>query len=267
MDFYTMDSCDEYQSAAFGPTALYYTDGCNSRVLVFETGSSGGSSRGGTGDIYPPTLHEIESAALSSSEQRLTWVTNEASDSVVRYGLSSSYGHTTTEPAFVTSHRVNLANLAPNTTYHFQVCSNDSFHNLGCSEDMTFTTPSIGEVIPEVGEEGSDESLFVPEFDAQGHSTGMFTSGPSFTGLGVTVSDVTSEGVTITWTTDEASGTHVEYGTSIPYSHDKVIDGLVTTHTVRLTGLSAGTTYHFRVASQGTDAMRSVSEDYTFQTR
>jgi DNA-binding beta-propeller fold protein YncE len=253
--------------ATFAPNRLLFSDSLNARILVFGAGSSSsGGSRGGSGDIYPPTLHEIESAPLSTSEMRLTWVTNEASDSVVRYGITSAYGHTTTEPAFVTSHIVGLANLSPSTTYHFQVCSNDSFYNLGCSEDMTFTTPSIGEVIPEIGEDGEEESLWVPEYDAQGHSTGMFMSGPSFTGLGVTVSDVTRDSVTITWTTDEASGTHVEYGTGIPYSHDKVVDGLVTTHTVRLTGLSSGTTYHFRVASQGTDAMRSVSEDYTFRT-
>ncbi len=60
----------------------------------------------------------------------------------------------------------------------------------------------------------------------------------------------TSSSATITWTTDEAASTQVEYGLTTGYGSSTALDSrLVTGHSASLTGLSANTTYFFRVRS------------------
>jgi len=55
---------------------------------------------------------------------------------------------------------------------------------------------------------------------------------------------------TVTWTTDEASDSRVDYGTSPTALTQNATDAAaVTAHSVRLTGLTPGTTYHYRVSS------------------
>ncbi|MEQ1676155.1 MAG: N,N-dimethylformamidase beta subunit family domain-containing protein [Chitinophagaceae bacterium] len=55
---------------------------------------------------------------------------------------------------------------------------------------------------------------------------------------------------TITWTTDEVADSKVDHGTNAGNLNLTSTDGaLVTNHTITLTGLSSGTTYHFRVTS------------------
>lgn len=81
----------------------------------------------------------------------------------------------------------------------------------------------------------------------------------------VTAKDATAYSVTVTWTTDRASSSFVEYGVTAPGS----VSGdpaLSTSHTVMLTGLTGPTTYVFRVRSA--DLYRNVAESplATFQT-
>ena len=55
---------------------------------------------------------------------------------------------------------------------------------------------------------------------------------------------------TVTWTTDEASTSIVDYGTIASSLGSQVTNGaLVTSHSIHLTGLSPSTTYYFRVTS------------------
>ena len=65
---------------------------------------------------------------------------------------------------------------------------------------------------------------------------------------------------TITWNTDEASDSRVDYGTS-PGSLDshQSSPGLDTSHSIQLTGLAPNTTYHYRVVS--TDAASNTATE------
>jgi hypothetical protein len=55
---------------------------------------------------------------------------------------------------------------------------------------------------------------------------------------------------TVTWTTDEASDSRVSYGTSAGALNQAASDaGLVTSHSLNLTGLAANTDYYFQVRS------------------
>jgi len=62
--------------------------------------------------------------------------------------------------------------------------------------------------------------------------------------LHVLAGSITSSGATITWSTDQASSSQVEYGTTTGYGSMTTVDPtLVTSHSQALTGLLAATTY------------------------
>lgn len=69
---------------------------------------------------------------------------------------------------------------------------------------------------------------------------------------GPTVTATTTSSFTVTWTTDEPSDGRVEYGLTTAYGSVVSNATLATSHSFTLTGLAAGTTYHFRAGS--TDA-------------
>src|SRR5881296_1937266 len=80
-------------------------------------------------------------------------------------------------------------------------------------------------------------------------------------------SGITSSSATISWTTDEASDSQVEYGTSTAYGSVTALNAsLVTAHSQALSGLSASTLYHYRVKSRDAVGNLAVSGDGTFTT-
>ncbi len=84
---------------------------------------------------------------------------------------------------------------------------------------------------------------------------------------GVTATGVTSGSATIVFTTDEAGDSYVEYGTTTAYGSTASDASFVTSHSVPLTGLAPGTTYHFRVRSTDRAGNSSpFSGDQTFTT-
>jgi hypothetical protein len=83
----------------------------------------------------------------------------------------------------------------------------------------------------------------------------------------VSSSSVGSSSATISWTTDEASDSQVEYGLTSAYGQVTVLAGaLVTSHSVGLSGLSASTLYHYRVKSRDAAGNLATSADFTFTT-
>jgi len=82
----------------------------------------------------------------------------------------------------------------------------------------------------------------------------------------VAASNIQSYGAAITWTTNIAADSQVDYGTTTSYGSSSALDSrLVTSHTVTLSQLSAATTYHFRVRSSAAGS-QAISGDYTFST-
>ncbi len=72
--------------------------------------------------------------------------------------------------------------------------------------------------------------------------------------------------VTITWTTDQASDSLVTYGTDTSYGSSASDAALTRNHSIGLTGLASGTTYHFRVSSTNSHGYASSSADGIFTT-
>lgn len=70
---------------------------------------------------------------------------------------------------------------------------------------------------------------------------------------------------TVTWTTNVAADSSVEYGTTTSYGLTASSSSSVTSHSVGLSGLDADTTYHFRVSSSN-GSSTDMSADMTFTT-
>ncbi len=100
-------------------------------------------------------------------------------------------------------------------------------------------------------------------------STGTDTTAPQITNV-VASADNTS--ATITWSTDELASTQVEYGPTaalgtLTILADDPASGTsagVLSHSLELTGLTSGTTYHYKVMSKDVAGNEAVSEDETF---
>jgi hypothetical protein len=94
-------------------------------------------------DTTPPVISEVGASNVTAGGATVSWATNEASDTQVEYGATSSYGGVTQlSPAMVSAHSAALFGLTANTAYHYRVKSRDAAGNLAVSGDQTFTTSS-----------------------------------------------------------------------------------------------------------------------------
>lgn len=181
----------------------------------------------------PLIISNVMANPVTFNSATITWTTNQPASSEVRYGLTGGYGSSTTpDMNLVTSHSVTLTNLSPTTLYHYQVVSSIATGAVE-SADYTFTT----------------------------------TAAPTSPVISnVSVGGLTSDSVTITWTTDVASDSQVEYGTTADYGSSSALNSSpVTSHAVVIPNLSPSTVYHYRVRSANV-AGPSYSSDGTFTT-
>jgi len=188
-------------------------------------------------DTTPPVISGVAAAAVTMSGATVSWTTDEASDSEVDYGTTTSYGSSTPlESSLVVAHGVALSGLSVSTTYHYRVSSRDAAGNLATSGDFTFTTTAAPDTTPP-----------------------LISS--------VATGSITASAATVSWATDEASDSQAEYGTTSSYGSSSAIDSsLVLAHTVTLSGLTASTTYHYRVKSRDAAGNLATSGDFTFTT-
>ena len=93
-------------------------------------------------DTTDPIISGVQAVDVTDTSARIIWTTDEPADSRVDYGPDTDYGLQASDGALVMSHSITLANLAPNTTYHYRVTSRDSSNNPATSGDYPFTTLS-----------------------------------------------------------------------------------------------------------------------------
>jgi hypothetical protein len=186
-----------------------------------------------------PTVTTTTSAPVDGSSQTLNGTIDPEGVSATYhfdYGTSTAYGSSTAEsdpvsgtdplPATATA-----TGLTPNTTYHFRIVGTNASGSIS-GEDQTFTTAAAPPVL---------------------------NGSPAF------ASAITPTEATLNATLNpsgSATTYHFEYGTPTGYalSSDSAVSGAGAadeTVSVPLTGLTAGTTYHYRlVADNGTGGVQ-----------
>ncbi len=93
-------------------------------------------------DAIPPVISSV-GTSITNTTSTISWTTDKVGSSYVEYGLTSSYGTTTSEintDTRVTSHQVLLSNLVKCTTYFYRARSKDVALNPGVGDAGSFST-------------------------------------------------------------------------------------------------------------------------------
>ena len=110
-------------------------------------------------DATPPVIANV-AKVVSETATLITWDTDEPATSDVSFGTDVGLGSQTSDPALVTSHSVILNGLTADTTYYFQVSSQDESGNLAVDDNLgafySFQTlpPASGPVLHYPFDEG-----------------------------------------------------------------------------------------------------------------
>ncbi len=189
-------------------------------------------------DSAAPVISAVGTTNLTSSGVTINWTTAEGSNTQVDYGTTTSYGSSSTLDAnIVTSHSVTLTGLSASTLYNYRAVSRDAAGNLATSGNYTFTTTASAD-----------------------------TTAPVISNI--SIDNITSAEAVVTWNTNEASSSQVEYGTDTNYGSFSSLDNnLATTHSTALTGLTPNTVYYFRVISSDQSGNEAVSAGSSFTTQ
>lgn len=83
---------------------------------------------------------------------------------------------------------------------------------------------------------------------------------------GVLAANRTTSSATIQWTTNVPASSRVDYGVDANYGGVASDSALVASHSVPLTGLSPGTTYHYKITSQDALGNLATTGDFIFTT-
>ncbi|MBI5383222.1 MAG: fibronectin type III domain-containing protein [Verrucomicrobia bacterium] len=143
----------------------------------------------GNAPTNAPWLGNIGVSALTDTAATITWTTDQSSDSVVEYGLTSGYGHAFTGAAPTFFHAVTLTGLERDATYHFRVKSGTALDKTSVSTDHTFTTPAAAAA-----------DIIVDEASTGFASTGTwYPSSSGYNGSYLWASTGTTEGRTATF--------------------------------------------------------------------
>jgi PKD repeat protein len=152
----------------------------------------------------------------------------------IYYGTSSGLYSDFINVSNVTTY--DITNLINGSTYYFAVTAYDISGSESTYSEEVYTTLENNDTTP-----------------------------PSISGIYVT--NITSNGATISWTTDELSDTQVEYGTTVAYGYTSPLNSSLTTnHSRNINGLIPSTLYHYRVMSRDSSGNLAISGDLTFTT-
>jgi len=189
------------------------------------------------------------SADVTTDEATITWTSDVVSSSKVEYGLTTSYGSSTSETdtgTRVTSHSVGLTGLSSCTLYHYRVKSKDTGETEGTSGDYTFTTVC-----------GSGVS-FCTSTTPSGKAPWIYEASAS------SGSSITLKFVNWQTPTDHFA---LEYGTSPDnYQFGSLDIGGNGTTSYTVNYLNPNTTYYFRIRADNGCATGSSSNEISART-
>jgi hypothetical protein len=241
------------------------------------------------GDNVPPSMSGIAITSLPATSVMVTWQTDEDADSLVNYGLNKDYGIIRDPLTDKKSHKVVLSDLEPSTTYQMRVVSSDAFGNQALSGNYAFTTKGVVSIkelekippedravvekaIVSIRQLKSVEGLKAVAEEV-GETAKRIIEAPVIIGT-PKIDEVGATYAVVSWATDQESSSAVRYARGEDY-RDGDEDPFTTEagndpgkdHLVRVEGLTPGTTYRFRVESEGELGLRGISRESSFTTK
>ena len=158
---YTVQGGDTSSDLTVASISGTVEDQYNNEMISFTPATNLAANKAFVIDTTNSVISLVTSTPSTTSAS-VTWTTDEASSSIVDYGLTTSYGSSTTEAdtvTRVTSHSVSVSPLVACTTYHYRVRSRDAGSNQTTGTDNTLTTTGCtgsAEVIAQETETISD---------------------------------------------------------------------------------------------------------------
>lgn len=189
-----------------------------------------------------PLNLDIVDVSIKSTENwrlALTWdVPSNVGAGIASYKIYRSTDNVSFAQVGASSSTTYIDGNLTQQRYYYQVRACDSTNNCGSSSATVNQTP-----------------------------TGKFTT-PATLISQPTVSNITTKGAVISWSTDRASDSKVALGTtSGAYSASEIGNSTqVTAHKITLDNLSAGTTYYFVTKWTDGDGNTGVSQEFSFTT-
>jgi hypothetical protein len=94
-------------------------------------------------DTEPPFIHSVRVKYVSANAMMVAWNTDELSDGLVKYGLTTSYGQQTIDLDLAYSHTLTITGLTPASTINFVVMAGDSAEHVSTTLNNTTSTDAI----------------------------------------------------------------------------------------------------------------------------
>ena len=172
----------------------------------------------------------ITGTTVTETSIKVTWKTNEKSQTIIEWGTSNSYGRSYTNSSLVKDHSYNITGLSKGTLYYLKITSKDSLSNTGKVELQRQTL-------------GTLEATLI-------------------TDINVVINSPTS--ATINWKTNHAATSEIDYGLTTNFTDQTISTDKVIVHSMTLVGLTSDTTYFYEIISVGNTT--AVNAFRTFDT-
>lgn len=220
--------------SALGQQTYYYC------VKTCEETRSNCSTATETISLYPdgkwtaaPILIASPSASVKTKSATITWSTNRASNTFVKYSKSAdNLKQESGSSTQVLAHTLDLTGLDPGTTYYYKAIWTDEDGNKGESGIVTFIT---------------NPAPFVSN---------------------VKVTDISLYTATVSFTVKNANKATVQFGKTLSYGGTSSISTSKSeaTYSIALNGLSDGSIYNLRIMAEDEEANTYSSDNYSFST-
>lgn len=172
------------------------------------------------------------------------WKTNVPTTSIVTYQAPGSGSKSQSKAELDTNHEIIVSDLLDKSSYSLQARSVDAYGNTAVSDLVTYTTP----------------------IDSRPPKVLNLTVEVKSVGFGA----AQSAQLVVSWETDEAGSSQIEYGpgiSSTEYATKTKEDGaMTTTHVVIASGLDPSKIYHLRAVSADASGNIGSSDDTTVIT-
>lgn len=177
-------------------------------------------------DNVAPTITAVTVPYVTGTTVTIQWTTDEPASGRVRWGKTETYG-ATSSAARSTVHDVTLRGLETSNTYHYRVEATDPDGNVATYHDATVRTADT-----KVAE---NAVLAISELTPVSPNDRLLRA----------------TAAAVTWRTNKLADGVVQYGTATRLGRTVKVPGARDfAHAVTLTGLTAETTYYFRVVSK-----------------
>ncbi len=237
-----------------------------------------------------PEITNVRVSTSTDSSAVIEWETDVPTEVILNYGERNDYGIVRGPNEREKTHRVELQDLDPSTTYYFRITAFDQEGNQGVSGNFSFTTGGfeeilgigdvlsatqralVGQVASLLGQINDEKALKIVSDQIKESARGVLRP-PAIVGS-AQVAEVGMDYAVIEWRTNRPAGSQVSFAAEDEYLRAKrysqfqgIPDERTTEHRVRLVGLQPATTYYFKVSSTDDFGLVGESRDSTFKTK